>query len=126
MLNMAKVFAERAAFVSQVYGGPYYDALIMDKGDAVYDTGGSIVTPGTASTRPCQAQVDTVTQDMRREEGFADGDVRILVLADTLAGGISLDNSIEILGGANIGTWQIQTISRDPFGIYFELRGRRT
>jgi hypothetical protein len=62
---------------------------------------------------------------MRREEGFADGDVRILVLSDTLAGDLSLDNSIELLGGAHIGKWQIQTISRDPFGIYFELRGRR-
>lgn len=125
MLNVAAKFASAAQSVSAMYGGPYYDALILDKGEAVFDDGGSIITPGTPTTRTCQAQVDTVTQDMRREEGFADGDVRILVLADTLAGGISLDNSIEVLGGAHAGAWQIQTISRDPFGIYYELRGRR-
>ena len=124
-MNLAQMFAQRAVAVSNAYGGPYYDALIIDKGTAIYDTGGSIVTPGTSSTRPCQAQVDTVTQDMRREEGFTDGDVRILILADRLAGAVNLDNTIRILAGPHMGLWQIQTISIDAFGIYYELRGRR-
>lgn len=125
MLNMAAVFAQQALAISQAYGGPYYDALVMGKGDAIYDDGGSIVTAGTATERACQAQVDDATQDMRREEGFTDGDVRIIILSDTLAGSIGLDDSVKILGGPHMGEWLVQTISRDAFGIYFELRGRR-
>ena len=124
MLNMAQVYAQRAAFVSQVYGGPYYDALVHSPGEAVYDDGGSIVTAGTASVRTCQAQVDSVTQDMRRDEGFVDGDVRILVLTVTLTATITTDDQIEILGGANRGRFMVQSVSRDPFGVYYELRGR--
>lgn len=124
MLNMAQVFAERAAFVSSMYGGPYYDALVHSLGEAVYDNGGSIVTPGTATQRTCQAQVDSVTQDMRREEGFVDGDVRILVLTVTLTANITTDDQIEILGGANLGRFMVQSVTRDAMGIYYEIRGR--
>lgn len=122
---MAEVFAQKALAISAMYGGPYYDAIIKSPGEAVYDDGGSIITAGDETLRTCQAQVDDATQDMRREEGFVEGDVRILVLASTLSGAVTTDDRIEILGGANIGEWLIQTISRDSFGIYFELRGRR-
>jgi hypothetical protein len=125
VINVAAKFATVAQSVSAMFGGPYYDAIIRRQGDAVYDDGGSIVTPGTPISRICQAQVDVATQDMRNEVGFTDGDVRILVLANTLAGAVTLDDSIELLGGAHIGTWQIQSISADPFNIYYELRGRR-
>lgn len=125
MLNMAAIVAQKAVAISQAYGGPYYDAVIQSPGDAVYDDGGSIIVPGDPTIRACQAQVDVATQDMRREEGFTDGDVRIIILSDTLAGEIGLDDSIKILGGPHKGEWQIETISRDPFGIYWELRGRR-
>ncbi len=124
MLNMAQVFAERAQFVSAMYGGPYYDALVHSPGEAVYDDGGSIITPGDATVRTCQAQVDLVTQDMRRDEGFVDGDVRILVLTTTLTATITTDDQIEILGGANQGRFMVQSVSRDPFGVYYEIRGR--
>lgn len=125
MINVAAKFATVAQSVSAMFGGPYYDAIIRRQGDAVYDDGGSIVTPGTPISRICQAQVDVATQDMRNEVGFTDGDVRILVLANTLDGAVTLDDSIELLGGAHIGLWQIQSISVDPFNIYYELRGRR-
>ena len=125
MINVAAKFATVAQSVSAMFGGPYYDAIIRRQGNAVYDDGGSIVTPGTPISRICQAQVDVATQDMRNEVGFTDGDVRILVLANTLAGAVTLDDSIELLGGAHIGLWQIQSISVDPFNIYYELRGRR-
>jgi hypothetical protein len=125
VINVAAKFATVAQSVSAMFGGPYYDAIIRRQGDAVYDDGGSIVTPGTPISRICQAQVDVATQDMRNEVGFTDGDVRILVLANTLDGAVTLDDSIELLGGAHIGLWQIQSISVDPFNIYYELRGRR-
>lgn len=125
MINIAAKFATVAQSVSAMFGGPYYDAIIRSPGQPVYDDGGSIITPGTPTSRICQAQVDVVMQDMRSDVGFTDGDVRILVLADTLEGAVSLDDSIELLGGSHIGMWQVQSVSIDPFGIYYELRGRR-
>jgi hypothetical protein len=125
MLNMVAKFATVAQAVSAAYGGPYYDALVHSAGEPVFDSGGSIVTPGIASSWTCQAQVDSVTQDMRQAEGYTDADMRILVLADTLAGAITLDNTIEVLAGPHAGAWMIASINRDPFGVYWELRGRR-
>lgn len=124
MLNLAKVFAERAALISAKFGGPYYDAIVHSPGEPVYDNGGSIATPGTATQATCQAQVDSVTQDMRAVEGFIEGDVRILVLTITITGEITTDDQIEILGGANVGWWLVQSVTRDAMGIYYELRGR--
>jgi hypothetical protein len=122
---MSAKFATVAQAVSATYGGPYYDAVVNSPGTPVFDSGGSIVTPGVATSRACQAQVDSVTQDMRQSEGYTDADMRILVLADTLAGGITLDDKIEILAGPHAGEWMIAAINRDPFGIYHELRGRK-
>lgn len=124
-MNMPAQFAGFAQNISARFGGPYHASRITDKGNPVYDDGGSIVTPGTPSTRTCMAQVDSVTEDMRREEGFVEGDVRILVLSDTLTGGITTDNSIEVLAGPHAGSWQIETVGADAFGIYHELRGRK-
>ena len=124
MLNMAAKYASIAQAVSAAYGGPYFDAIIHSKGEAVYDDGGSIVTPGTPTQKSCQAQVDLATQDMRAAEGFTDGDMRILILAEGIVGAISLDDRVEVLAGPHAGTWLIQSIARDPFGIYWELRGR--
>ena len=125
MLNMPAQFANIAQTISAAFGGPYYDALIHSAGTPIFDSGGSIITPGVASSRTCQAQVDSVTQDMRQSEGYTDADMRILVLASTLSGPVTLDNSIQILGGSHVGKWLIQSIARDSFGIYWELRGRR-
>ena len=125
MLNMAKAFAVKASSISHRYGGPYYDAIVHSYGEPVYDIGGSIVAPGVATRRQCQAQVDAATEDMRRDENYIDGDVRILILSDTLSGGIITDDRIQILSGPRSGEWLIQSIARDPFGIYYELRGRR-
>jgi hypothetical protein len=125
MLNLAQAFAERALVISQIYGGPYYDAILHAQGQPVYDVGGSIVTPGTSTSRPCQAQVDMATQDMRQAEGYTEADMRIMILTDTLAGSPTLDETIEILAGPHKGEWRIQSIMRDSMNIYWELRGRQ-
>lgn len=123
-MTIADAFGALAADISTAIGGPYFDALIHHKGTATYDSGGSIVTPGTPSSNACLAQVDAMTDAMRAQDGFVEGDARILVLASGLESSIDTDNKIEITAGPHVGRWAVQAVGRDSFGIYYELRGR--
>lgn len=125
MLDLGATFAAKAAAISAQFGGPYHAALIVDYAAPVYDDGGSIVTAGARQTRACQAQVDAATQAMRAVDGFTEADMRILVLADGLAGSITTDSRVEITAGPHVGNWLVASVARDPLGIYWELRGRR-
>ncbi|MDZ7906374.1 MAG: hypothetical protein U5N55_11790 [Cypionkella sp.] len=44
MLMMADKFAKLAQSISAKFGGPYFDAIVHSKGEAVFDDGGSIIT----------------------------------------------------------------------------------
>lgn len=114
-MNWAHAFAGLAAL------GPYVDAVAAWPGTPTYDDGGSIVTPGVAVTYPCKAQFDAPTQQMREAEGFLQTDVRILVLAASLAR--PLDTAATIT--ANGEKWAILSCQRDPASIGFECRGRK-
>lgn len=125
-MTLAAVYASIVQGFSEAMGGPFVAAVIHSPGVPVIDVGGSIVTPGTPVERACLAQVDVATEAMRGSDGYADGDVRILVLADGLSGTITTDERIEIEDGPSAGLWSIEAVSRDPAGIGFELRGRRS
>jgi hypothetical protein len=122
-------FASIAAGFSQLAGGPFVDAVATWPGAPVYDTGGSIVTPGTPASYACKAQFDAPTQQMREAEGFLQTDVRILVLAASLHASLApaLDTAAEIVvaSGPNAGRWALLTCQRDPAGVGYECAGRR-
>lgn len=122
---MSAAFAQIALGFSKAMGGPYYDAAVITASDAVYDDGGSIVTPGKRLERPCQAQGDAVSEAMRLEPGYADKDIRLVVLSPTLDGGLDTDALVRISGGPHIGLWSVQSVTRDPIGIAYVCRGRR-
>ena len=125
MLNLASIYATKAMAISAQLGGPYHSARIVDFAQPVFDSGGSIVTPGARQERACMAQVDAATQAMRAAEGFTESDMRIMVLASGLFGEITTDSRVEIIEGPHVGNWLVASVSRDPLGIYWELRGRR-
>lgn len=124
-MDIPAAFADIALGFSSVMGGPYHAARIVNAGEPIFDSGGSIVTPGTPTQRTCMAQVDTAGERMRAQDGFAEGDMSILVLASTLAGAISTDDRVEVLAGPHTGTYSIESVARDSVGIGFELRGRK-
>lgn len=124
-MDIPAAFADIATGFSAVMGGPYHAARILGSSEPVFDTGGSIGTPGTPTSRTCMAQVDTAGERMRAQDGFAEGDMSILVLASTLAGAISTDDRVEVLAGPHTGTYSIESVARDSVGIGFELRGRK-
>ena len=118
------MFAGIATGISSQFGGPYHPGAVMSETAPVM-AGGSIVEPGTAVSRACQVQIDSVTEAMRAGGGYADGDVRFLILSATLDGALDTDARIEVLAGPNAGVWLVSAIEQDPCGAYYSGRGRR-
>jgi len=117
-----QVFANMAAaFTGE--GGPFFDATANWPGEPVYDSGGSIVSPGAPVQYPCRAQFDAATQTMRASPGFLENDVRLLVLS--LDAPLNTDAKIIASAGPYAGTWALMTCTRDPVGIGYECRARR-
>lgn len=88
------------------------------------DSGGSIVSPGTPVVVDCHAQIDVVTEAMRLEAGYADKDVRLMILAPNLSRAVDTDAELVVLAGPHAGTWTIQGQSLDTLAFAFDGRGR--
>lgn len=123
-MSIAEAFAGIAVAFSAAGLGPYHPSKVITITDAVYDDGGSIVTPGVVVERDCMIQVDSVTEAMRSQEGYTDRDVRLLVLSSTLTGALDTSATVDVLEGPNPGAYSLQTCVRDPMGVYWECRGR--
>lgn len=108
--DLARVFS--TAFSGIYVDATLHRATLTDSGD-----GG-----GTSSfaNESVKAQLDAATQAMQRAQGFVDSDQRILVLAYGVAP-ISTDDEITIAAHR----WSIASVTRDPAGAAYELRGRR-
>jgi len=115
------VFAGFAQAISQEYGGPYHPAVASWPGTPVEDSGGSIVTPATPVRKSCSAQGDAATEAMRQAEGFADKDIRLIVIGLV---GLNTDATVTIATGPHAGRWSLQSCERDPVGVGFVCRGR--
>lgn len=120
------IFADLAVGFSETFGGPYMAVEAVWPGAAEKDAGGSIVTPGTPVRKPCRAQFDRATQDMRDSPDFLETDLRILVLASTLDGQFDTHARIEVAEGQYAGSWALLSCGRDPAGIGYVCRGRRS
>ncbi|MFD0848196.1 hypothetical protein [Sphingosinicella xenopeptidilytica] len=124
-MSLAAAFADIALSFSAAVGAPFVDANIITPGAATYDSGGDIATPANPTTRACKAQADEASEAMRGENGYADGDIRILILSASFTGSITTDDRVQITAGVYAGTYSVESIRRDPANIGFELRGRR-
>lgn len=123
-MSIPAMFANIALGISSAFGGPFHDAEVTDQADAVTDEGGSIIDPGEPVHRSCSAQVDACTEAMRASEGYAEKDVRIIILAATLEGALTTDSEIEMLEGDTVGRFSVQSVDHDTMGAYWELRAR--
>lgn len=71
-----------AAVFGAAFSGLYLDATLhAGTGEPIYDDGGNITGYTTDADVAIKAQVDVATEAMRRAEGFAEGDVRLIILA---------------------------------------------
>lgn len=123
MLN--QIFASLATGFAAQFGAPFQDVTATWPGTAVYDDGGSIVTPGTPVSLPCKAQFDVPTEAMRSDPGFLEKDMRLIVLTATLDGTLDSEAKIVVATGEHAGTWSLESITGDPAGIGWECRARK-
>ena len=124
-MDLAAAYSGIALKVSAAFGGPYVAGKVIDQTEQTFDAGGSIEDPGVVSERGCMVQVDLANEAMRQSEGYAEGDARFLVLSSTLTGTLDTDATVQVLAGPLAGTWLVSAIERDPFGVYYQGRGRR-
>jgi len=116
------MFANLATGFAAQFGAPFEDATATWPGTATFDTGGSITAAGTPASHTCKVQFDAPTQAMRAAEGFMETDARLIVLA--FAATLDTRARITVASGANAGTWELLSVTRDPAGIGYECRGR--
>lgn len=77
--------------------------------------GGSLAE--TVADLPCRAQLDAAVEG-GGEDG---GEVRILLLAASLAGGVAAEDRLTLAGTSYV----IGAVERDPAGAIWQLRCRR-
>lgn len=126
MFDPAAMFAGIAKGLAGAGIALFYAARVIDQADDDLDDGGSIPEDaGNPTFRDCTLQVDSVTEAMRQADGYAEGDVRVLILSATLSGSLDTDATVEVLDGPHTGMWLVSAIERDPAATYWQGRGRR-
>lgn len=131
-MSLAQAFAGIAGGFSAAFGVPYHAGFVIRHMDAVYDDGGSIITPGGVDRASCQVQIDSVDERMR-PEAWTDKDYRFLILSASLGEGdqsgaipdLDTDATIEVPAGDMAGSWMVSSLQKDPAGIGYVGRGRR-
>lgn len=121
----ADVFASLAVGFADQFGGPFSEVTAVWPGTAVYDDGGSIVTPGTPVSLTCRAQFDVPTESMRADPGFLSRDMRLIVLSGTLDGTLDSAAKVVVALGEHAGTWSLESVQGDPAGVGWECRARK-
>jgi hypothetical protein len=69
-------------------------------------------------------QVDVADEKMRAQKGYADKDVALLVLCETLDAALDTDSTVEVQSGPNAGSYSVQSVAKDSMGTHWLCRGR--
>lgn len=111
-----------AGVLQSVFKNIYQPATIY-KNENIYDQWGELQVVETQFE--CAAQVDEMTEAMRREAGASEQDRRIIVLTNTSAP-INTDcEFITTQPGYEGVRWQIASVASDAVFSHWILRGRR-
>ncbi len=121
---LADAFSQIAMEVSAAFGGPYHKGRIEWAGAPEFDDGGSLI-PGEPECFECMVQIDGVTDAMRREAGYLDKDIRLIVLAPGLSKPVDLEASVTVLDGPHGGSWKPASVNHDTLGFAYDGRGRK-
>jgi hypothetical protein len=117
---MGLLDGQLAAAFAGVFNAIYLDGNLYRMQSFADDGKGGGPDPGFGAAEPVKVQIDQATDAMRADEGFNEGDVRILMLARSVA---SPDTDAEVAAGGN--RYMIESVGIDPAGSYYELRGRK-
>lgn len=117
---MSLLDGQLAAAFAGVFSGSYLDGQLYRAADFVDDGMGGGNGGGFAPAEAVKVQVDQASQSMRASEGYAEGDVRILMLAH----GVAAPNTDAEIAAGGV-RYMIESVGTDPAGSYYELRGRK-
>ena len=123
-MNIAARMDGIARAVSARVGAGFWPGMVLTSTAATFDSGGSITAPGVAIVRGCLVQVDAATQAMRAQEGYAEGDVRLLVLVGSLSGALTTDARVRVLSGPHAGLYSVRSVALDAAATHWDCRGR--
>lgn len=110
-----------ASIFNAAFSGLYLDGTLhAGTGEPIYDeTTGDITGYTEADDTAIKVQVDSATEAMRRADGFAEGDVRLLILAAGIPA-ITSDREVTVRGTR----YRIQSAQLDAAASYWDCRGR--
>lgn len=97
-----------------IMGSYFLPATLHRAGDIVYTNG--VITGNGQEDVAAKAQVDMASYKMQQSGSYIDGDVRLLILADT----VTNDDELTVSGQR----YKIYSVSRDPVGAYWDCAGR--
>lgn len=110
-----------ARIITPVFASFYLDGTLhAGTGDPVYDDDTGEIIGYEGIDLPCKAQIDAATDAMRRAEGFAEGDCRLIILAQGLPE-VTSDHEVTVSGVR----YRLQSAERDPAASHWFCRGRR-
>ena len=103
------------------FGALYLSATLHRSGtEPIYNSEGVITGYSGGADISCRAQVDACTYAMRQADGYSEGDVSIIVLADGLGVSMSTDMQITVRGQR----WMIASADLDAAASHWICRGR--
>ena len=113
-----------AAAVGATLSGLYPDGLLHRDGTGpIYDDEGNIIGYDGGDDVPIKVQRDACTYSMRQVEGYAEGDVMLIILAAPL-NGLKVTTDAQATDGAG-DRWMIQWADLDAAGSHWICRGRK-
>jgi hypothetical protein len=117
---MGLLDGEVAALFATAFGGMYLDGTLhQGTGEPVYDSEGTITGYSGAGDTAVKVQVDRATSAMRAADGFSEGDVRLIVLAQT---GMAITSDHEL--SARAVRYRIQSAELDAAASHWTCRAR--
>lgn len=106
--------------LGRAFKGVYGSGVILREGKS-RSTNGTL-TSVLEGRYPVRFQLDQCTESMKREEGYASTDMRVIILRD----GLQLDltqfsSDCKVIAGGF--EWGVSEFNTDPARAYFEARG---
>ena len=117
---MGALDGQVAALFATAFGGMYLDGTMhQGTGEPIYDADGTITGYSGAGDFAVKVQIDRATSAMRAADGFAEGDVRIIILAQS---GMAITADHELTARAV--RYRIQSAELDAAASHWICRAR--
>lgn len=125
-MDLPQAFASLAGMATSALGAPYHSGTIISQATpGSYDDDGEFV-PGSAPTeRACMVQIDAASEYMKAN-GYVEGEYRFIILAASFTGEIDTDAVVRVNNGPFAGQWLVSSLERDPAGIGYVGKGKRS